>query len=382
MGDGVRLERLGGSGEPILDVVFIHGLTGDLFGTWSFDPNSPESARTWPSMLSGAFKGVFVYTLGYPAPTVTDAARPMDNLSETARKAHRTMTDMGVGARPTMIVAHSLGGLLTKQILRNSAALKATKGARLHENLKAVYFLGTPHDGAPMASLARWVVPNQSGFLRVLRKENEKVMDLKQWYIDYAHDHHVETYSLVEARALAVKWGLFKYNVVVVPKVSAMAGHGKIIDIDRDHNAMTRISSADDDLFRFMVERLKGHIEALSLAPSAPPFAPPGPAAFTPPAPHTPRPVFINEPAPPPTLPVELPSAVTPPLPLPPAPPLFSSPAGQEPEGAPGAPSPRPLGTPPLLPGTGPMSPEEALDAKVRSMLKDGDEWGVDDDGR
>jgi len=45
-----------------MDVVFIHGLTGDPKGTWL----SEETEEYWPEWLCKSFPEIAVYAIGYP----------------------------------------------------------------------------------------------------------------------------------------------------------------------------------------------------------------------------------------------------------------------------------------------------------------------------
>jgi hypothetical protein len=82
-----------------------------------------------------------------------------------------------------VFVTHSLGGLLVKQMLRTAQDLNDARWKRILKNTRGVAFLGTPHTGSGLGSLA--------GALRVLGistnatqlKSNEAhLLDLTSWY--------------------------------------------------------------------------------------------------------------------------------------------------------------------------------------------------------
>jgi protein SERAC1 len=83
-------------------------------------------------------------------------------------------------SRKIVVVVHSLGGLLLKDALFDSANEPTVLRRQLHENTIAIAFLGTPHRGsgfAPYASLAAELL-SRSGkrvnkdILRVLKKDD------------------------------------------------------------------------------------------------------------------------------------------------------------------------------------------------------------------
>ena len=52
---------------------------------------------------------------------------------------------MKLGTKPTIFVAHSLGGLLVKSVLRAAHDTHEPKWKELLNNTREIVFLGTPH---------------------------------------------------------------------------------------------------------------------------------------------------------------------------------------------------------------------------------------------
>jgi hypothetical protein len=60
--------------------------------------------------------------------------------------------------KPIIFVAHSLGGILVKEMISHAEALKERRYLEIVEDISAVVFLGTPHRGsgaAPIGDIAR-----------------------------------------------------------------------------------------------------------------------------------------------------------------------------------------------------------------------------------
>ena len=63
MSDEARLELVFPAGTPVIDVVFVHGLTGDAKKIWS----NETSNIFRPAWLHPELEKVSMYSLGYPA---------------------------------------------------------------------------------------------------------------------------------------------------------------------------------------------------------------------------------------------------------------------------------------------------------------------------
>ena len=109
------------------DVVFIHGLGGDAYKTWS---NGKDHKKSWPFWLGEAFPDVGVWSVEYAA-SISKwtrilgwfSAKKRDSgysmaLPDRALELLDAMQYSGIGQRPVLFICHSLGGLVAKQLLR------------------------------------------------------------------------------------------------------------------------------------------------------------------------------------------------------------------------------------------------------------------------
>ncbi len=138
--------------EPRASVVFVHGLGGHPYDTWRRRPDQ----SFWPLWLAEDIKGVAVYTLQLRGPGI-ELARDCDAVAgprgqcprNPARRAWRFAT------HPIIFIAHSLGGLIVKQVLLDLHQQKGRRpeAAALLECVTQVVFIATPHTGSRKASL-------------------------------------------------------------------------------------------------------------------------------------------------------------------------------------------------------------------------------------
>lgn len=137
--------------EPDVDVVFVHGLGSDAREAWT-----ASNGHYWPQAVAENDGRLKVWTVGYPAAAVdwfSDGSNQPD-LETLSQQFLLRLHDAGLGRRPSVWVAHSLGGLLTKLILMESARREvASRYEFRHDSVVGLMFLATPHGGAALANV-------------------------------------------------------------------------------------------------------------------------------------------------------------------------------------------------------------------------------------
>ena len=246
------------SAKRELDVVFVHGLGGDPFGTWR---HGEDEITSWPHWLAEEYgERIGVWSFGYPASKSTAPrlketlkkllGRPYDEdagysmpLPDRASNALDIMAKQGIGQRPYIFIVHSLGGLLVKYLLNLARDTdEASEKRALITNCKAVLFLATPHQGSDLATLvSKFRVYFPSITIDELRENDSHLRRLYQWYRRFAPQYQINTRSFYESRATG---GV----VVVVTPDSADPGTigEEPVPLDADHLAISRPKRKDD----------------------------------------------------------------------------------------------------------------------------------------
>jgi uncharacterized protein YjbI with pentapeptide repeats len=256
------------SAERQLDVVFVHGLGGDPITTWRSGTHEDTS---WPHWLSSEFRALIgVWSLGYAAASTRirgikaaffgsedpDAGAAM-SLPRRAENALDRLVSSGIGKRPVCFITHSLGGLLVKNILRRSAdSLNAPERLQVVQQCRGVLFLATPHHGARLANLAeaiQFYFPTVSAM--DLKDNDDYLMDLYEWYREYAPAHNILTRSYYENKQVR---GVL--NVVsrssADPGVAGESARGPI-PLDRDHLEISKPRNRDDQAYIGSLELIR-----------------------------------------------------------------------------------------------------------------------------
>lgn len=229
-----------GATNPLIDLVFLHGLTGDPVETWSSESNG----EFWPEWLADDLGDVDVYTIGYPASIFAQWANKEMDLFERAGNILEHMAGSNLGSRPIVFVTHSLGGILAKQILRR--AIDSTDGdhKRIAESTKLVIFLATPHTGASLAS-ALALLPGTSSHIKLLSNGSGFLDDLNQHYRNFANQR-----SDLQTVAYYEKFKTAKM-AEVVDRHSADPGvaNTQPVAVDKDHINICKPSDREDVVY-------------------------------------------------------------------------------------------------------------------------------------
>ncbi|KAE8454451.1 hypothetical protein EG329_000074 [Mollisiaceae sp. DMI_Dod_QoI] len=283
--------------EPSLDIVFVHGFTGhpertwthkngeasfreddesesaepppkvrklNLFSTLQQNRSSNHSAVYWPQCLvPDAAPNARVLTYGYDTHirhwtgppvsrnTVYDIA--WDFL--VALEAERRLEP----SRPVLFIAHSLGGIIVKEMLRRSGSCYLSQ-SQLHDIFKStigIMFFGTPHGGADPRGFLHHVAEKAikaAGFsvnkqiVDTLLSSSERLRELRDEFSPMAHQQGWIIYSFQEQMGIKALSGQ-----KVVEDVSSYLNFPAIEitqHIERNHMDMCRFTGLGDVEYR------------------------------------------------------------------------------------------------------------------------------------
>lgn len=162
-------------------------------------------------------------------------------LPDRALQVLDLLVQNGLGERPILFICHSLGGLLVKQLLRQSRDSTEPRLQRIACETRAVLFLATPHTGARLASLASAFrgVFGATVSLEDLREHDAHLRDLYNWYRGHAPELGIETVTYFELRAV-------RGVLPIVNPTSAHPGVGADpVGLDEDHFSISKPRERD-----------------------------------------------------------------------------------------------------------------------------------------
>lgn len=245
MQDSEGLFEIANTDRPdrIADVVFVHGLGGGSHTTWCHGKKGTSDFFFWPERLGNARPKCGVWTFGYAA-GITALGNPGMIIEKRAGNFASQLVLKGLGERPLVFIAHSMGGLVVKSLIVASQLTQDVARKRLVGNIRGVVFCGTPHRGSAFASAAAVL----GAFLG--RQAHVKEMDANAEQLDLLHDHFLAWHQdhPITIASYAESIGLFRKRWffrpvplgLVVPRTSANPGVGVIHDVDADHLTLVK----------------------------------------------------------------------------------------------------------------------------------------------
>ncbi|CAG7984056.1 unnamed protein product [Penicillium nalgiovense] len=132
-----------------LDIVFVHGLTGNRERTWTH-----ENGTLWPrDLLSKDLSKARIMTFGYDVDIFSfTSINFSDRLYDYSQSLAYAIVSQRIdcSSRPILFTAHSLGGLVCQQALILSTSIDGLW--EISSSAIGIIFMGTPQYGSSLAS--------------------------------------------------------------------------------------------------------------------------------------------------------------------------------------------------------------------------------------
>ena len=169
-------ELYDGGTEASIDIVFVHGLTGNAYNTWLHK----DTNVYWPGeLLKQDIPDARILSFGYDADIVkiwnTASKSKLSNYAENmvgglVRKRERTNTQ----SRKIVFVAHSLGGLVVEHAVNHSRSAAEDRPRQIEQHTAGILFLGVPHCGADLAAWASF----GTRMISIVRRANKDIVEV------------------------------------------------------------------------------------------------------------------------------------------------------------------------------------------------------------
>jgi pimeloyl-ACP methyl ester carboxylesterase len=231
-------------GKHRASAIFLHGLGGDAYRTWG----GPDAKSCWLGWLAEDIKGLTVWSVGYEAPISRWRGSAMHLTDRATNILARLLAEPALREGSLILIGHSLGGLVIKQLLRTAdiEARHRQDAANLVERVEKVAFLGTPHIGSGWAN---WgdrlrIMVRPSAATICLVRNDPNLRDLNLWYRDWANAQNIAHLVLTETKGLRI------LGMIVQPDSSdpGLAG-ARPLPIDGNHWTLCKPKDKTSDIY-------------------------------------------------------------------------------------------------------------------------------------
>lgn len=235
-----------------IHVIFLHGLGGDANGTWLKNGSRDEA---WPIWLAKDNCDLNIWTVEYDAPKLkfNSSGMGIPDLAINIFEHILKVPELAEGE--IIFVCHSLGGLITKQILRiANDQTNRVEAQQFLGRVSGVAFLGTPHLGADIATHGHNIIAK--GLLRCLTfkqpsivaaslsRNDPNLRELNTWYRDWCQHKALRHLVLTETEKM------FGIITVVKPDSSNPGIAGvRAIPIAVSHENICKPNDKNDEIY-------------------------------------------------------------------------------------------------------------------------------------
>jgi len=217
-------------------VVLIHGLHGNAKKTWG---NSVEILNTDLDIS----ENIKVVSHSYPTQAFSlisksiDIKRIAEELGERIRLQYNPNNDYD----QTVLVCHSLGGLIAKQLVIQHEFHRQDYSL----NLSKLIFFATPHNGASLANIGS-TIPFSSYQLRQLCRNSEFIDNLNEMWVSLNIGEKISSHYILGA----------KDRVVAPDSAKHFWGNENCSTVIESHTSIVKIGSHDHLCYLILKEQL------------------------------------------------------------------------------------------------------------------------------
>ncbi|KAI9662268.1 MAG: hypothetical protein M1821_008435 [Bathelium mastoideum] len=258
--------------DAVVDIVFVHGLTGNAFDTWF----EKSSKKHWPTdFVKQDLPAARLLAFGYRA----DVANFWGPASQAGLSAHASnlvghlvglREDTDSEERRIVFVVHSLGGLVVERALQVSESNAEPYLCQIERCTHGILFLGTPHKGSDLAPFAASVA-RATGHLRnrvnhqildMLKRESQMLADLDEWFYQWLRRRKEQTSNNVHVTCFWEELELPVVGRVVTEESATIRGYPHY-SIAANHMDITKFASKADAGYTSIRRELRRWIKPL-----------------------------------------------------------------------------------------------------------------------
>ncbi|VUC31341.1 unnamed protein product [Clonostachys rosea] len=241
------LHLLHSPAEPLIDIIFVHGLRGGSFKRWT---RSGDPDLFWPQAWLGRdpeLQGARIHSFGYSSDWAETGGGNLD-INDFGRSLFGHLQTSPVLRKgrpnPIILIGHSMGGLVIKKAYL--LAQQDENAKSLAGRLKCMFFIATPHRGSDAAKLLDRVLRastlGSKSYVTDLQRNSGMITNINDSFRHHVNKLHLWSFYETE---VTIKAGL---SMEIVDKDSAVIGapHEHISPLYADHLRVCKFNSVSD----------------------------------------------------------------------------------------------------------------------------------------
>lgn len=249
-----KIKYMSGDREAGKHVIFIHGLGGHYRDTWSC---GRDKHLFWPEWLTDKASDVCVWSVEYESKAAYFINDTMAFKDRAANIAESLFIKKELKEGELILIGHSMGGLIIKQIMRIAHDRKdiSEEANKLISRITGTVFIGTPHTGSDLSTIGNMLsVRLAMGLIKLspsaatlyLYRNNPDLRELNVWSRDWLRQYKIPTLSLGESKNTGVLGWIVKPD-------SADAGFNEhLILVDKDHSSICKPDDREDQVYQLI----------------------------------------------------------------------------------------------------------------------------------
>ncbi|KIW37401.1 uncharacterized protein PV06_10444 [Exophiala oligosperma] len=255
-------------GRPIADIIFVHGLGGHSYKTWSKDR---DRDFFWPGLwlpkdpkIGRARLFTYGYNSGLTGPkTVSNIMGFARSLLFDMRYSRGQQSNsIRIGDVPIIFVAHSMGGLVVKKAYL--MAQHDNSCQELARSISGIIFLSTPHRGSSLANtldlILRSILQPKRPFIKELERNSSAIEDINEEF------RHVAPKLSIISFYEELHTVILSQPLMIVTRDSAILGYEneQTRGLNADHHTICKFENDRDPSFKIVRDVVKGLVEKFS----------------------------------------------------------------------------------------------------------------------
>ncbi len=227
-------------------IVFVHGFSGNGTDTWTNEDNN----ISWQKLIEKdkEFEKFSIYNVNYPTEFLELSDKTL-NINELGTYLEDTFEAANIFEfKNVHIITHSLGGLVTKDMLLK---LNINEKNKL-THIKSVAFLGVPARGSSLITLSK-ILP------QVILSKNLKDLGPidSNSYLDSLNDRWKKFVQSNSMRLNAWYEIQATKGAILVSKSEADAAYDTISPLNKNHITICKPGSRQDEIYKRVMHKIK-----------------------------------------------------------------------------------------------------------------------------